>query len=89
MGPNVSGIPRMAADKVILSGLMANLPAKFGNNHELQASVKHRFMEYIAAVQEDFTAAGLEELEQSQIDSTMVGSMMHQYFGKGMFGEEE
>ena len=51
--------------------------------------MKRWFVEYAEAVQEDFTAAGLEELKQSQIDSTMVGSMMHQYFGKGMFGEEE
>ena len=51
--------------------------------------MKRCFVEYTEAVQEDFTAAGLKELNQSQMDSIMVGSMMHQYFGKGMFGNGE
>ena len=79
----------MAADKAILSGLAANLLAKYSNNCELQESVKHRFVEYAEGVQADFTSAGLEELDRSQVDSILVGSMMHQYFGKGMFGEGE
>ena len=49
--------------------------------------MKHHFVEYVEAIKEDFTAAGLGELNQSQVDSIMVGSTVHQYFGKGKFGE--
>ena len=56
-------------------------------NLELQEAVKCCFIEYTTAVQADFTEAGLGDLDQSQIDSVMVGSMVQQYFGKGNFGE--
>ena len=81
--------PKVATDKVLVSGLIANLPDEYSNNRDLQESVKRRFTEYTQAVQEDFAAAGVEELEPSQMDSIMVGSMLHQYFGKGTFGEDE
>ena len=79
--------PKMSTNKVILNGLMDNLPAEYSTNQELQENLKCCFVEYTEAIKEDFNTAGLGDLDQYQVDSVVAGSMMHQYFGKGKFGE--
>ena len=79
--------PKVLTEAVVIGELMDNLPAEYGENPELQEGMKRCFIEYTNGVQADFTAAGLGELDQSQIDSVMVGSMVNEYFGNGKFGE--
>ena len=62
---------------------MDNLPAEYGDNQELQESMKCQFMEYVKVIKDDFATTGLGDLYQSQVDSIVVGSIVHQYFGKG------
>ena len=76
-----------AAAKVIVEGLTANLPEGFRTNEELQNKVHGRFADFIAAIEADFAEAGLGELNGFQVDSVVVGSVVHQYFAKKKFGE--
>ena len=73
------------ATKVIVEGLTANMPEGYVANKELQEQVHGRYVEFTNAVKEDLALAGLGEINEYQVDSILVGSMVHQYFGKGKF----
>ena len=42
---------------------------------------------FINAIKEDFNEAGLGKLDEYQVDSVLVSSVVHRYFAKGKFGE--
>ena len=44
-------------------------------------------MAFMEALEQDFTDAGLVEFCSTQLDSVVVGSMIHQYYSKKKFGE--
>ena len=75
--------------KVMSTGLLANMPDGFAENAELQEKIRTRFADFVATVKGDFAAAGIEDLTNDQVDSLMVGHMVHQYGAKGPFGVEE
>ena len=70
-----------------MEGLTANIPEGYVANKELQEQVHGRFVKFMDGVKEDFAFAGLGEINEYQVESVLVGSMVHQYFGKGKFGE--
>ena len=75
------------AAKVIVKGLTATVPIGFVANKELQAQVHELFAAFTNAIKEDVAVAGLGEIDGFQVDSIVVGSVVHQYFGKEKFGE--
>ena len=75
------------AAKVIIKGLTANAPEGFMANKELLPQVHEEFVTFTAAVKEDVAMAGLGEINGFQVDSIVVGNVLHQYFGKEKFGE--
>ena len=75
------------AAKVIVEGLTANTPEGYSTNKELQEKVHGQFVDFITAIEEDFTNAGFGELNGFQVDSVVIGSVVHQYFAEEKFGE--
>ena len=75
------------AVKVLIEGLTTNIPEGYVANKELQAQVHERYVAFTNAVKEDVALAGLGKIDGYQVDSIMVGRMVHQYFRKGKFGE--
>ena len=66
---------------------MAALPEGFTRDKELQLMVHNQFMAFMEALERDFTDARLVELGSMQLDSVVVGSMIHQYYSRKKFGE--
>ena len=48
--------------------------------------VRDRFVAFTTAIKEEVADAGMGELNGFQVDSIVVGSLVHQYFGKETFG---
>ena len=71
---------------VIVKGLTDNIPAGFVANKELQARVHDRFVAFTTAIKEEVAEARMGEINGFQVDSIVVGSLVHQYFGKETFG---
>ena len=80
--------PKAQAAKVVIQGLTDNLPEGYVADKALQEQVYGRFTAFMEAIKEEFEEAGLGELEGCQVNSVLVGSLVHQYFAKGKFGEE-
>ena len=45
-----------------------------------------RFVAFTNAIKEEVVVAGMGEINGFQVDSIVVGSLVHQYFGKETFG---
>ena len=65
------------------------MPAGYAVNADLQEKVQSHFADFVATVRGDFTNAGMEDFTDDQVDSLMVGQMVHQYGTKGKFGGKE
>ena len=78
---------QVPVDKVLIPLLVAALPEEITWDKELQLTVHNCFMALMEALEQDFTGARLVELCSTQLDSVMVGSMIHQYYSKKKFGE--
>ena len=50
--------------------------------------VHEQYVTFTNTVKEDVALARLGEIDGFQVDSILVGSMVHQYFGKEKFGED-
>ena len=66
-----------AAAKVLLTGLLDNMPTGYNADKALQEKIQRRFVAFITAMKEDVSNAGMGELNDDQVDSIVVGTWMH------------
>ena len=76
---------KVAASKVIVEGLTANMVEGYIANKELQEKVHGRFVKFINAVEEDFNEAGLGELDGYQVDSVLGAAWCISILQRGNF----
>jgi hypothetical protein len=73
-------------ESVFIPGLIATLPDGFAANPALQRAVQQHFRTCLAAIEAEFTQAGLGCLAHTQLNSILMGSVMQQYVSEKPFG---